>query len=161
MKKECTEDEACLKAEAYCSASEHCKDDVFRKLEQWGVPVDIQGIVVAHLVKERYIDERRYAIAFVRDKYRFNLWGRIKIAQALKMKRVPTECISAAMDEVDEEEYLSVLTSLLQKKRNSVKGANDYERNGKLIRFAAGHGYAMDEILRCMKRIGCGDEDFE
>ena len=81
MKKECTEDEARLKAEAYCSASEHCKDDVFRKLEQWGVPVDIQGIVVAHLVKERYIDERRYAIAFVRKAIDNNLsrivWLRI------------------------------------------------------------------------------------
>lgn len=161
MKKELTEDEARLKAEAYCSVSEHCKDDMLRKLEQWGVPVDVQDSIMAHLVKERYIDERRYAIAYVRDKYRFNQWGRIKIAQALKMRHVPSECISVAMDEVDEEEYLSVLISLLQKKRKSVKGANDYERNGKLIRFAASHGYAMDEILRCMKRIGCGDEDFE
>lgn len=161
MKKECTKEEALLKAESYCSVSEHCKDDVIRKLEQWGVSADAYDSIVAQLVKDRFVDEQRYAIAFVRDKYRFNQWGRIKITQALKMKHIATECISVAMEEVDEEEYLSILTSLLQKKQKGVKGTSDYERNGKLIRFAAGHGYEMGEILRCMKRIGCENEDFE
>lgn len=161
MKRECTEDMARLKAEAYCSAAEHCKDDVYRKLEQWGVSVEARGSIIDHLVKERFIDEQRYATAFVRDKYRFNQWGRIKIVQALRMKHIASGCISVAMEEVDDEEYLSILTSLLQKKRKGVKGANEYERNGKLIRFAAGHGYDMEEILRCMKRIGCEDGDLE
>ena len=77
------------------------------------------------------------------------------------MKHIPSDCISDAMDEIDEEEYLSVLASLLQKKMRSVKAVNDYERNGKLIRFAAGHGYEMDDILQCLKQIGGGDGDMD
>ena len=161
MKKECTAEEARFKAEAYCSLVEHCSDDVLRKLEQWGVPSESHEQIIEYLKKERFIDERRYAIAFVRDKYRFNQWGRIKIAQALRMQHIPSDCISDAMDEINEEEYLSVLASLLQKKMRSVKAVNDYERNGKLIRFAAGHGYEMDDILQCLKQIGGGDGDMD
>ena len=91
MKKECTVEEARLKAEAYCAMSEHCTDDVCRKLEQWGVPLAEFDSILEHLKKEKYVDDRRYAIAFVRDKYRFNQWGRIKIAQSLRMKQIGSE----------------------------------------------------------------------
>ena len=105
MKKECSAEEARSKAEAYCSLTERCTDDVLRKLEQWGAPSGASDAIVEYLKKERYIDEQRYANAFVRDKYRFNQWGRIKIAQALRMKHVASEYIYAALDEIDEEEY--------------------------------------------------------
>ena len=141
--------------------AERCEDDVLRKLEQWGVPSDAHEAIVAHLIKERYIDHCRFAVAFVRDKYRFNQWGRIKIAQALRMKHVASDAISEALDEIDEEEYEDILTSLLQKKSRSVKANSEYERNGKLIRFATSHGYDMGEIFRCMKRMGYEDESME
>lgn len=161
MKKECTEEEARLKAEAYCATAERCTDDVLRKLEQWGLPKASQAHVVESLKKERYIDDSRYAVAFVRDKYRFNQWGRMKITQALRMKKIDSQSISLAISEIDEEEYLSILMSLLQKKRLSVKANNEFERNGKVVRFAASHGYDMNEILRCMERMGIDDEFVE
>lgn len=161
MKKECTEEEARIKAESYCALAERCTDDVLRKLEQWGLPRNVCGKVVDYLVDERYIDESRYAKAFVRDKYRFNQWGKVKISQALRMKHIASADISEALEEIDEEEYLSVLASLLEKKSRSVKADSDYERNGKVIRFAVSHGYEMGEILRCMKQMGCEDEFME
>lgn len=162
VKKELSVQEARFKAEAYCSASEHCKADVFGKLYQWGVPGELWEDIVNHLEKEKYINENRYAVAFVRDKYRFNQWGRVKISQALRMKHIPKDYIAAAMEDIEEREYLSVLTSLLKKKLRSIKASNDYERNGKLIRFAVGHGYEMGDILRCLKTLGYEvEEDFE
>lgn len=161
MKKELSADEARIKAEAYCSASEHCKSEVLAKLQQWGAPESAWPDILAHLEKERYIDEGRYAAFFVRDKYRFNQWGRVKIAQALRFKHLSSSCIAEALDAIDEAEYLDILAALLQKKLRTVKAANDYERRGKLIRFAAGHGYGMDDILRCLNEIGCGDGDMD
>ena len=114
--------------------------------------------MIEHLKKERYVDDARYAVAYVRDKYRFNQWGRIKISQALKMKHIDSQSISLALQEIDEEEYLSILTSLLRKKKKSVKANNEYERNGKILRFAASHGYEMDTILHCMEQMEEGDE---
>lgn len=161
MKKELSAEEARLKAEAYCSLSEHCKSEVLGKLQQWGAPEETWEAILNHLEKERYVDESRYATFFVRDKYRFNQWGRIKIAQALRMKHIPSACIDEAMEEIDEQEYLNILTSLLKKKVRSIKVSNDYERNGKLVRFAAGHGYEIGDILLCMKRMGYDDEYME
>ena len=161
MVKEITMEVARNKAEAYCSASEHCRADVLLKLQQWGAPDDAWELILKHLEEEKYIDDQRYATFFVRDKYRFSQWGRIKISQALRMKHVVSEYIHTALEEIDEEEYTSVLISLLQKKQRSVKAANDYERNGKIIRFALSHGYDMGEILRCMKQMGCEDEYME
>ena len=74
MKKECTENEARLKAEAYCSMAEHCRAEVVEKLYQWGVPTAWMEGILNHLEQEGYIDGLRYAKAFVRDKYRFNQW---------------------------------------------------------------------------------------
>ena len=161
MKKELSAEEARLKAEAYCSLSEHCKSEVLGKLQQWGAPEKTWEAILNHLEKERYVDESRYATFFVRDKYRFNQWGRIKIAQALRMKHIPSACIDEAMEEIDEQEYLNILTSLLKKRVRSIKASNDYERNGKLVRFAAGHGYEIGDILLCMKRMGYDDEYME
>lgn len=157
MKKECTEEIALTKAETYCSVAERCKADVFHKLEIWGAPVASFERIVGHLEKENYLNEQRYANAFARDKYRFDQWGRMKIAQALKMKQISSKVISMAMDEIDEEEYRSILIALLQKKQRSVKAATDYERNGKLVRFAVSRGYELDFVWACMKHLGCED----
>ena len=161
MKKECTVEEARLKAEAYCAMSEHCTDDVCRKLEQWGVPLAEFDSILEHLKKEKYVDDRRYTIAFVRDKYRFNQWGRIKIAQSLRLKQIGSEEIKLAMEEVDETEYLDILTSVIRRKLPAVKAVNDYERRGKLVRFAVGRGYEVEKILQCLNRIGYEDDSFD
>ena len=161
MKKECTVEEARLKAEAYCAMSEHCTDDVCRKLEQWGAPLAEFDSILEHLKKEKYVDDRRYAIAFVRDKYRFNQWGRIKIAQSLRLKQIDSEEIKLAMEEVDEAEYLDILTSVIRRKLPAVKAVNDYERKGKLVRFAVGRGYEVEKILQCLNRIGYEDDSFD
>lgn len=161
MKKELTEKEACVKAEAYCSVAERCRMDVVEKLRQWDVAAEWVDGILCHLEGNGFLDDFRYARFFVRDKYRFNQWGRLKIVQALRMKRIASADIDKALEEIDTEEYESILDRLLQKKMKTVKAANDFERNGKLVRFAAGHGYELDEILSRMKYLGCGDETFE
>ena len=161
MKKVCSVEEARTKAELYCSLSEHCRSEVLAKLQQWGVSEEAWEGIVRHLEKERYVDEFRYAAFFVRDKYRFNQWGRIKITQSLRQKHLASADIVVAMEEIDEEEYFSVLEHLIARKLPGIKAKNTFERNGKLVRFAASRGYEMDEILCCMKRLGCDDSAFE
>lgn len=145
--KELTEKEALSKAEAYCSRVERCVAEVRAKLAQWGVDPEVSNRVVAHLQKEKYVDQQRYSAAFVRDKYRFSQWGRVKIAQALRMKGISQSMIDEALKEIDEEEYRKILSRLIAQKRKTVKAATDYERKAKLIRFAVGKGFEMDTVL--------------
>lgn len=153
MKEELSENEAKYKAEAYCSSMERCVADVEAKLEQWGATPEIKEKVIGHLLKEKYIDQRRFCAAFVRDKYRFNQWGRIKINQALRLKKIPLDVIAAGMEEIDEQEYREILAALIEQKKKSVKARSEYERNTKLIRFAIGKGFEMEAVLRCVKQV--------
>ena len=146
--KEYTEKELRNKAEIYCSSAERCPSDVEAKLEGWGGSPETVASVMAHLYKEKYLDNVRFCKAFVRDKYRFNQWGRMKIQQALKMKGLASEEINEGLAEIDDDEYNEILRKLLSQKARSVKAATEYERNCKLIRFAAGRGFTMQEILR-------------
>lgn len=146
--KEYTEAELKYKAESYCSKSEHCPEEVREKLRQWGATAEVAERILAALEKDRFVDTVRFCRAFVRDKYRFNQWGRMKIVQALRMKRLSSEDIEEGLEEIDDEEYAGILKNLLVQKSRSLKGGTEYERNAKLIRFAVGRGFAMDEVLR-------------
>ena len=161
MEKEISVKMACSKAEAYCSASEHCRKDVLVKLQQWGAPEDALENILKHLQDEKYIDELRYAASFVRDKYRFNQWGRIKIGQALRMKEISVAYIAEAMKEIDEEEYHAILLALIKKKARGIKASSAYERQGRLIRFAASHGYEIGDILQCLNELGLDDKSMD
>ena len=102
------------------------------------------------LVSERYVDDERYARAFVKDKVRYNKWGRRKVEQALWQKHIDEDIRQQVLDEIDDEEYISVLRPLLKQKRRSTKAANDYQLNQKLMRFALGRGFTFDIIRQCM-----------
>lgn len=145
-----TADEILYKLAARCSTSEQCLSDIEAKLSRYDLTEEERTHILRHLIEERYIDNRRYAEAFVRDKYRFNKWGRIKIAQGLRMKGIDNDMIEAAMETINEKEYIDILRDLIKAKRKSTRGASEYEINGKLIRFATGRGFEFDTIRKCI-----------
>ena len=145
-----TEQEAYLTLTALCAQAEHCQYEMQEKMRRWELPEDAQARVMAKLIKERYVDDERYTQAFVKDKIRYNKWGRRKVEQALWQKRIDDDTRKRVLDEVDDEEYLSVLRPLLKQKRKTIKAKNDYELNQKLMRFAVGRGFTFDIIRQCM-----------
>ena len=119
-------------------------------MRRWELDETVQNRIIARLVKERYIDDERYARAFVKDKIRYNKWGRRKVQQALWQKHIDSDVQQRVLDEIDEKEYLDVLRPLLKQKRKSIKAASDYEQNQKLVRFALGRGFSFDIIRQCL-----------
>ena len=148
--KEVTEQGAYLQLAQLCARAEHCQYELIEKMRRWEMSEEAQARVMQRLVSERYVDDERYARAFVRDKIRYNKWGRRKVEQALWMKHIDDDIRSRALSEVDDEEYLSVLRPLLKQKRRSIKAASDYERNQKLVKFALGRGFTFDIIRQCI-----------
>jgi regulatory protein len=150
MKKAMTEQEAYLQLAAICAQAEHCEQEMRDKMKRWELDETVQNRIIDRLTKERYIDNERYARAFVKDKIRYNKWGRRKVQQALWMKRIDASLQQQVLDEIDEKEYLDVLRPLLKQKRKSVKAQSDYELNQKLVRFALGRGFTFDIIRQCL-----------
>ena len=150
MKKEITEQEAFLQLATLCAQAEHCEKEMRDKLKRWDIDESAQGRIIQRLISERYIDDERYARAFVKDKIRYNKWGRRKVQQALWLKQIDPDIQQRVLDEIDEKEYLDVLRPLLHQKRKTIKAQNDYELNQKLVRFALGRGFTFDIIRQCL-----------
>ena len=148
--KEVREQGAYLQLAQLCARSEHCQYDLLEKMRRWDMSDESQARVMQRLVSEHYVDDERYAHAFVHDKIKYNKWGRRKVEQALWMKHIDDDIRRQVLDEVDDEEYLSVLRQLLKQKRRSTKAENDYELNWKLVRFALSRGFTYDIIRQCL-----------
>ena len=148
--KQKTETDAYLTLAALCAQAEHCQYEMLEKMRRWEMPEEEQARVMQRLVSERYVDDERYARAFVKDKVRYNKWGRRKVEQALWQKHIDDDIRQRVLDEIEDEEYLSVLKPLLQQKRRSTKANSDYELNQKLVRFALSRGFTFDIIRQCL-----------
>lgn len=152
--KEISEEEMLYKLAAYCSSAEHCVQDVKKKIQSAGLAEEVSDRIVARLLQEKFIDEERFARAFVNDKLRFNQWGRIKIAYELKRKGIPLSYVENAIVSLDEYSYNQILLSLLKAKKKTLKGVGSHEQYVKLLRFAIGRGFTPQEINSCLKDLG-------
>ncbi len=139
---------------ALCSRGEQAESDLREKLRKWEVsPADADRII-QRLKEENFLSDERYARAFVRDKFRFNGWGRIKIAHALRQKRIDSQWIELALaDEIDEAAYHDTLIRLMQGKLRSVAGREPQAARAALLRFAASRGFESDLCYRCLDEV--------
>jgi len=129
------------KSMAQCSRREYCCDDVRNKLTSWGISGNDSEKVIENLIKENFINEQRFAIAFVKDKFNYNKWGKIKISAHLRHKKIPGEIIKQALDTIDYDIYTKVLKDLITSHRRSVKSKNQYDLKAKLLRYGLSKGF--------------------
>lgn len=137
---------------ALCSRREYCRRDVLKK-----VMTALDGDsakaeeIVQKLVEEKYVDDRRYAAAFARDKSAISGWGQAKIKYMLAAKGVDRDIISEALGEIDDKRADDRLQKLMENKARSLK--DDPQRRMKLLRFGVGRGYGYEEVLFVIDRI--------
>ncbi|HUX95903.1 MAG TPA: regulatory protein RecX [Bacteroidales bacterium] len=132
---------ALTKAMSQCSRRELCKSEIESRLESWGVSESDSMKIINVLIKENFINEERYTRAFVRDKFNYNKWGKIKIAAHLKTKKISSEAIKNGLDSIDNDLYINTLKALLASHRRSVKAKNQYDLKAKMIRFGLSRGF--------------------
>lgn len=145
-----TETEGKTLAERYCSGAEHCCFEVRAMLQRHEAESGDIDRILKHLIKEGYIDESRYARAFVHDKVRFAKWGRVKIAQALWQKRIPLDVTDSALATIDENEYMTALNDVVQSRYRSAKGATEYERKMKAMKSVCSRGYEPQLVRKVL-----------
>lgn len=161
MKTPLTYDQALNKAAKLCSQSEKCPNDIYEKIISWGLSEQDAARMMGYLTQEGYLDEARYARAFVNDKFRFEHWGKIKIGYALRGKGIDDAVISEAFDEkIDPEEYLDICVELLKGKMRSMEQPLSPNDRAKLFRFAAQRGFESSVVSKALSRCRVrSDED--
>jgi len=142
--------QAKVKAAKYCAYQERTQQEVRDKLYSYGLYADAVEEVLSELISDGFVNEERFAQAFVRGKFRSNKWGRIKIEIGLRQKGISDYCIRSGLQEISEADYTDTLKSLIQKKWNSLKGEDSYPRKHKTARFVQGKGYESDLIWKIL-----------
>ena len=136
-----------------CSKKEYCSADVLAKLRRWELPEKDIVEIMAFLVKNRFLDDARFAEAYARDKFRFNRWGKLKIAQMLRRTQVADSVIGQALAALPEEDTDATCMELLRQKNKSIKDEDPYKRKAKLIRFALSRGFEYETVSRCLSHL--------
>lgn len=145
--------QALKKLQQVCSRQEKCTADILEYLIRNDINQAYHQTIIEQLKAEKYLDEERYARAVVMDKFRLNRWGRIKIRYFLRSKRIPGEIIAAALDSIDETEYIISIQQELSKKAKTLKSEDPEVKKMKLLQFAASKGFEEDLIWKLMKSI--------
>ena len=149
-KKPITEQEALQKLSALCARAEHSSGEMLEKMRRWQLSEDARERVLDRLIDEKFVDDERFARLFVREKIRFDRWGRRKIEQALYQKGVASDISRRVLDEVDDEAYVAELKKLIAAKRRSVQAESDYKMRAKLTKYALGRGFDYNVIRQCI-----------
>jgi len=136
-----------------CSTKEVCSKDALDKLIKWELSLTNAYEIVDWLIAEKFIDDSRYACFYVRDKYRFNKWGRIKIKYALKVKNIPSHDINIALKEIDDNEYKENLFYIIKNKLKSTKENDPYKLKSKIFNNATSKGFEPNLILEILKNL--------
>ena len=147
---------------ALCASAEHCEYEMMEKMRKWEVEESDRERIMAYLRQAKFVDDERYAQACVSDKVRYDKWGRRKVEQGLWAKHISEESRQRVLNEVDDSQYKLVLTDLLKSKRRSIKAADGYEMNRKLIKYALSRGFDYSIIKQCLDYDDdTFEEDFE
>ncbi len=140
-----------LWATSRCAQKEYCRAEMGTKMAAKGADPDVVEQLLDRLEREKYIDDARYARAFVSDKFRFDHWGRIKIRQALRLKGVDALCIEDALAEtIVEDDYRLALLDFIAAKRRSTKADSDYALKQKVARSALSRGYEPQLVFAAL-----------
>ncbi|WP_276132924.1 regulatory protein RecX [Polluticoccus soli] len=138
----------------YCKYQERCHSEVRDKLFELGCRGAEVDERIADMIAGGFLNEERYARAYARGKFRMKQWGRVKITQQLRLKKVSDYCIKKGLTEIDAEEYENVIVKVLDKKLTELKSEkNIVARKGKMYRYAIQKGYESEISLSIINEM--------
>lgn len=145
-------DEAREKVRAFCAYRERSQVEVREKLLGYGIIPDVAEVLITELIQGNFLNEERFARAYVRGKFSIKKWGRQKIKQGLYHHHLSDYVLRKAFEEIDEQQYMQTLESVVEKKMRDTKISNEFQRNGKVAAYAISRGFEPDLVWECVKR---------
>lgn len=144
-----TPDQALTELKRWCASQERSHEAVRTKLYERGIYGDEMENIIATLISENFLNELRYARAYVSGKFKINNWGRNKILAGLKMEKISSYNINKAMQSIDEDAYAETLIKLIEKKEKTLSGTS-LEKKKKLFAYLLQKGYEYQNIQNCI-----------
>ncbi len=144
------EQEILLRIQKYCAYQERCHAEVKSKLYELGCNKETTDNLIVKLIESNYLNEERFAKAFAGGKFRVKKWGKVKITNELKARKISDYCIKSALKEIDEHLYIQTLQSLINK---TIIGKQDWNWQIKTTKWLLSKGYEYDLIKDCIQDV--------
>lgn len=136
-----SKEEGLAKLQRYCAYQDRCHQEVRNKLLDLGIYGDDLEDIIVELISENFLNEERFARSYARGKFRIKRWGRVRIRQELKKRRISAYCIKKGMEELEEEDYEGTLRQLIEKRQEREKETNAYKKKVKIAQYFIRKGY--------------------
>lgn len=150
-RKSYTVDEAQKKLENYCAYQERCHKEVRAKLRNMNMIPEAIDTIMVHLIEHNFLNEERFAKAFVSGKFRIKKWGKNRIIRELKFREISKYSIDAALKEIDLDDYYNTLDELTKKRIAQVKETNRYKKKKKVADYLLYRGWESHLVYEKLK----------
>jgi len=137
----------------YCAIQERCSSDIVTKMKTWRITNENQNKILDILIKEDFINDKRYSKSFCRGKFRIKKWGKVKIANELKRKKINPSTITSSLNEIKDIDYNTELDTQFNKKKQSIKSSNYYDKKKKIANYLIGKGYESNLVWEKLREL--------
>jgi regulatory protein len=145
--------EATKTLEHFCAYQERCHKEVEKKLNELRMIPEAKEQIIIHLIQNNFLNEERFAKAFVRGKFTIKKWGKRRIISELKFRAISSYNIKASLNEIDDKLYLETLAEIAEKKVKLIKESNSLKKKQKLIQFLHSKGYESELVYQTVNSI--------
>lgn len=153
MKSISTLKEAIQKIEHFCSYQERCHEDIATKLRSMKMNPDEIDTILVHLITENFLNEERFACSFARGKHRIKHWGKIRITNELRYKKITQTLIHKALQEITPEEYLNTFHTLAERQWDSIQETNTLKKQKKWCDYLLRKGFESNLVYDKLKEL--------
>ncbi|NGY36586.1 RecX family transcriptional regulator [Flavobacterium sp. XN-5] len=145
--------EATNKIEHYCAYQERCHEEVVSKLRSMKLDSNEIDEIIIHLIGSNFLNESRFACSFARGKHRIKQWGKIRIVNELKFRKITTYNINLALKEIPADEYLDTFNSLAERQWEAIRETNTLKKKKKFCDFLLRKGFESNLVYEKMKEM--------
>jgi regulatory protein len=145
--------EAINKIEHFCAYQERCHEEVVQKLRTMKMDSEEIDTIMVHLISDNFLNEERFACSFARGKHRIKHWGKIRIVNELKSKKITQTLINSALKEISPEEYATTFHTLAERHWKSIRETNLMKKRKKFCDYMLRRGFESNLIFEKVKEL--------
>ena len=145
--------EAIRKIEHFCAYQERCHEEVVAKLRTMKMDSDEIDQILVKLIADNFLNEERFACSFARGKHRIKQWGKIRIVNELKSKRINQTLINIALKEITLEEYAATFHALAERNWESMRETNSLKKRKKFCDYLLRRGFESNLVYEKVKEL--------
>lgn len=145
-------DMALSKLQKYCSYQDRCHKEVSQKLKEMRMIPEASEKIIAALIDGNYLNEERFAMAFVRGKFKIKKWGKRRLKSELKQRNISNYLLCKSLKQIKDEEYNATFEALANRKAASLNGTLTIKKK-KLADYLLYRGWESHKVYDKVNKL--------